>query len=416
MTVLHTRLGSPQAPSTQVLAARDDTATPLDKYTFAAMPGLPEHLPCPAGGTATRRRKVATSVQPTESSAHQVQIDAREVPHSAPKRFLDGADALLVNGAAEKLRAVLQSMNVDQRRVALESLPLQVRAALLAFMKSAREVPTPALRPAHPGAAVREARSSMAGDANVRAIENVHGTAYQAQMRIGHLRVYTPAQPRLEAAMEHQEVLEHLRRAALSAGEEIWGQPARFCRLCSEVMEERGTSEERLGLGAFVYMRADEWIDRSRVITTPVLKLADALAVHSRLLRARQTSWASLRAEWASLLCRTRLARKRGLSLAEAEATAERARRGLLERQLRQAARALERALVRKQRSTTTALKKCERAHRKAVKGLATQAAQERVAAKHRQQLRDARWRWLCRADLTTAEMLRGPPEHLAKA
>eukprot|EP00418_Pyrodinium_bahamense_P072314 CAMPEP_0179081144 /NCGR_PEP_ID=MMETSP0796-20121207/36516_1 /TAXON_ID=73915 /ORGANISM="Pyrodinium bahamense, Strain pbaha01" /LENGTH=370 /DNA_ID=CAMNT_0020778521 /DNA_START=234 /DNA_END=1346 /DNA_ORIENTATION=+ len=370
MTVLHTRLGSPQAPSTQVLAARDDTATPLDKYTFAAMPGLPEHLPCPAGGTATRRRKVATSVQPTESSAHQVQIDAREVPHSAPKRFLDGADALLVNGAAEKLRAVLQSMNVDQRRVALESLPLQVRAALLAFMKSAREVPTPALRPAHPGAAVREARSSMAGDANVRAIENVHGTAYQAQMRIGHLRVYTPAQPRLEAAMEHQEVLEHLR----------------------------------------------EWIDRSRVITTPVLKLADALAVHSRLLRARQTSWASLRAEWASLLCRTRLARKRGLSLAEAEATAERARRGLLERQLRQAARALERALVRKQRSTTTALKKCERAHRKAVKGLATQAAQERVAAKHRQQLRDARWRWLCRADLTTAEMLRGPPEHLAKA
>merc|ERR1712018_117621 len=92
-----------------------------------------------------------------------------------------------------------------------------------------------------------------------------------------------------------------------------------------------GTSEHKLGLSVFVCMRADRWIDRSKTINSPVMALADAVAVHLQLLQAEETSWECLRAAWVALMLRTRHAQAKRLSMADAEAVAENARQGLLQ-------------------------------------------------------------------------------------
>merc|ERR1712039_518707 len=84
-------------------------------------------------------------------------------------------------------------------------------------------------------------------------------------------------------------------------------------------------------------MRADEWICRPATITSPVMTLKDAVAMHMKLCAARQTSWQKLRAEWVLLMRQTQHARVRKLSQQEAMEYADLCHHELLKRRLKQA-------------------------------------------------------------------------------
>merc|ERR1712216_580106 len=133
--------------------------------------------------------------------------------------------------------------------------------------------------------------------------------------------------------------------AIYSAGNDIWEHPQDFCTVFSEALHCAGTSSEQIGISVFIFMRADEWISRSATITSPVMPLQDAVVVHARLLAARKTSWAHLRAQWVQLMLQTQHARFQRLSQAQAEAIAEKARLPHLEKQLRHAVAAAEHAM-----------------------------------------------------------------------
>lgn len=385
------------------------------------MPALPEpdsHQPLAVEGAAAPAAAAATAPSSTKRPSSRSPAAAppkrRRVPARAPGEAASGRVELKemsqLNVALERLRAVLQSMRAEHRRAVLERTAVPVRAALAAFMKEARAAAKSSCTP-WPKTVVP--RPSMAGDANVRTLKNASGCAYQAQLRIGSLRMYTKAEATQSTAMRHLAVLAQLRREVVAVGGGIWEQHGRFCQILAEVLRQHRTSEEALGLGVFVYMRADEWIDRSRAITTPVAGLPRALEMHSRLSRARRADWAALRAEWIPLLRCTRAARRRGLSAAGAEALAEAARRGLLGRQAAQAVRAVERALGRRRRCEAKTIKKRAATLRRTAGALASRAAEEKRLAAQRRNLERARWRWMRRTDLTTAEMLEGPPRHL---
>merc|ERR1711972_1910 len=84
-------------------------------------------------------------------------------------------------------------------------------------------------------------------------------------------------------------------------------------------------------------MRADEWICSPATITSPVMTLKDAVAIHMKLCTARQTSWQKLRAEWVLLMRQTQHARVRKLSQQEAMEYADLCHYKLLKRRLKQA-------------------------------------------------------------------------------
>merc|ERR1711870_184139 len=126
-------------------------------------------------------------------------------------------------------------------------------------------------------------------------------------------------------------IFTQIRQEIDGAGEGIWKNPDQFCSIIKNVFINNGTCETKLGLSVFICMRADKWIDRSKTINSPVVTLADAVAIHSQLLQAQETSWESLRAEWVALMLRTRHGRARRLSVADAVTIAEKARQGLLQ-------------------------------------------------------------------------------------
>lgn len=313
--------------------------------------------------------------------------------------------------ALERLQQVLRFMTTEERRSSIAGLSPRMRAALLAFMEGA---------PARAGALPGRMRNAEGMDdeghrkafkgTDVRTIRSSHGVRYVAQLRIRHLRLYTTGQPCGEVASRHHMFLARFRNAVDSAGEAIWHEPTRFCSLFEDILRQHGISERDMGLSTFIYMRADQWIDRTKAITSPILSLPEAVALHARLLRARATSWDSLRKEWAQLLCRTQKTRARRLSLVEAEDIAEQAHRRHVRRRMAVAVGRVEVALASQDKENNIEAKRRARAQ-----GV---APTEVVASKRRdlrqiKQARAEKWRWLCRSDLSAAEILQGPPQHL---
>lgn len=190
---------------------------------------------------------------------------------------------------------------------------------------------------------------------DVRCIKGLHMTRYQAQLRINHLRMYTREVADIETAIKHQMIFVQFRHAIDAVGESVWTNPDQFCSIFRCILKNKGVSENQFGLRVFVCMRADEWIDRTKTINSPVMALADALRVRSQLLSARQTSWESLRVEWVALMLRTHHARTKLLSQADAEAIAEKARQSCLKHHLKQAIHGLHRVLNRKKHTKASA-------------------------------------------------------------
>lgn len=266
--------------------------------------------------------------------------------------------------ALERLRTVLQSMEVPERRAAIQNLASDVQLALLAFMETrtahirrrivAREDTAGRLVPADEDYPKRLPCTWSREAVRARTREVTRSTTHQARANIKALRLYTRSTSESEAAMERQAALAQIRHslAAESALDlNFWDQPRRVLSICRAVLGECGTSEKELELRAFVHMRASRWLGQGYQIASPAMALMKALHWHARLLRARAASWEAFRAEWVCLMqCDGYLRRKR-LTQVEAEAIADKARGSVLRRRLEGAVRSVERILHREERS-----------------------------------------------------------------
>jgi curved DNA-binding protein CbpA len=317
------------------------------------------------------------------------------------------------NGTLELMRATLQDLSAAQRRTEIAHMPVRIRSELLAFMSRQR---SPDLSSqAHKKKTKRKPPGNTQHGAcsrgtDVRTIKHAQKTSYQAQLRIRHLRMYTRSQAKIETALSHQMVLIQVRQEMDAAGEQIWSDSRKFCSLFMSVLRDSSTSIEELGLSVFIYMRADEWIGRCAAITSPVMPLEEALAIHSRLVVARRTSWAQLRAEWVLLMRQTQHARLYQLSQENAEVVADKARVGFLQGRLKKAVRVVERAITLRGQAEQKARAQC---HMRSAKEKVVAAAARRQAMVRQQREWAARRQWYRRADLTMEEIMQGPPPDL---
>uniref|UniRef100_A0A7S4R4M8 Uncharacterized protein n=1 Tax=Alexandrium monilatum TaxID=311494 RepID=A0A7S4R4M8_9DINO len=336
-----------------------------------------------------------------------VSFEMPSVPTAPTDATLDG------------LRSALQDLPKPDRLEGIRRLAPAVRAALLAFMErrspkssspsssrpDAADEAAPAPPPPHTAPRGRAARRLCA--AGVRAVSSLK---YKAHVDVKALRIYTRAYARRELALQSQEALWRLRSALVAAStldSEFWDRPEEVCQRFREVLCACGTSPEKLGLAVYVSLRADRWLGRRFHITTPVLPLLDALRLHSRLLRARDLSWEALREAWLS-------APRPKRSAPGAEARAREARWQALGRQAARAARAAARALDAVSRGAARERREALRAAASSSRAAAGAARAAAAARRRAAGLRRERWRWLRRKDLTTEELLRGPPAELA--
>lgn len=239
-----------------------------------------------------------------------------------------------IDQALQRLRAVLQHMDKPLRTALMSSISLRVQKSLIDFMKRAPETATPLLD-------FQEKSPQRTASRCTRIVTS--GSKSNAQLDIEHLRVYT-RWGQLEAAIEHQLVLVKVRDRIVTASDadnDVWSKPEEISQIFEGVLSEQGTSMKEFGLSMYVEMRAPEWVDSSHHITSPVVSLAEAVDLRSRLLLARSTSWDILCAEWIDLLQRGR----NGRSLEEAKSYVHQARRNFVEKRLSHAASSVERAL-----------------------------------------------------------------------
>lgn len=141
-------------------------------------------------------------------------------------------------------------------------------------------------------------------------------------------------------------------------------------------------------------------------ITSPVMSLSRALEVHSRILLARRTSWAALRAEWICLMQHKKTFQVPGSSPCRAQSVADSARKRALKKLLTKAALKATKTLQHEHRRKVRALQM--QARQDAAEQSRMKSANRAAALLHKQALRQ-RVQWLRRRDLTTEELLCGP-------
>lgn len=240
-------------------------------------------------------------------------------------------------GALTSLREVLRSMEVDARRAAIEGFKPHVRVALLAFMEqsgnevSKRQVARP--------------REVLPIRGSVWTVRRNSMLKFKARVYFGSLCLTTREQTELAMAQRHQAILERVRGAVTirgAADPEFWEDSDAILHVCRLTMEANYTSEDALGISAFVMLRARQWLGDIRIVSEATT-LSSALATRTRLLNARATSWEALRSEWLALLQGAH--RKNKPSRQQAEETVDAARCAVLRRQLLRGVYAVERAL-----------------------------------------------------------------------
>lgn len=313
------------------------------------------------------------------------------------------------------LRHVLQCMKEDQRRSAIQGLAPRVQKALVRFMEtfsnpqviastakssSLHSKDTPKSTALVHSGIVRGARAALC---------NADST-YKAHVHIKALRFYTRGQPRLEVALERQIVLVQIRQALAAASAEnpfLWEDAAETCQICEAVLRANATSEEDLGLSAYIYLRAGHWLPKGCTIISPVMPLKEVLELHCRFLGARRASWQHLRGEWVQLMQSIRQPTSKRKTLREAEIIADKARAVALRVQLERAVGFVERTLSLEERRAS-ARRKVEA--RRATRARIAAATAERRLARQQAEARRERRRWSRRSDLTMEDILKGPP------
>jgi len=247
--------------------------------------------------------------------------------------------SLHMDQALRRLRDLLQHMDKPLRSRLMSSIPLRVQQALVDFMKKVPKQAREMLEsldhsPGAMGSACTRLQTKSQGSSSKNS---------KAMLDIEHLRFYT-RWTTLEAAIEQQLILAKLQdriTAASDSDESFWSKPANTRQIFDDLLAEHETSMDTFGISVYVEMRTPEWVGSRHHITSPVLPLEEAIALRSRLLHARSTSWESVREEWIPLL----QSGKNSCSLAEAEERLLQARRSFLERQLPHAVKSVQRAL-----------------------------------------------------------------------
>lgn len=176
-------------------------------------------------------------------------------------------------------------------------------------------------------------RMSVSGVTGIQTDKRKPGSKYKAHMNIKSLRLYTNGNAKIEVAIEHYIILVQIREALLVAVAEDpgkWEKPEEIDCICSQVLRENSTSAVEIGLTAFVSIQAPKWLAKTCTIMSPVMSFTEAVHVHARMRRARQTSWEALRAEWVELMQYKRYIRAKIRTEAEAHAIADEARKRFL--------------------------------------------------------------------------------------
>lgn len=271
-------------------------------------------------------------------------IDSMARTHTLLRTAKVAKDTSRRRAAVTRLAGILKSVRqVSSARLKqmLDDMKPGLKEALLTYMKT----PQVAVDESGRTSSFIPADGPFYWGSSIRTTKDAKTPRYQPQLRMRYLRIETRAQRDVEVAFHHQACLVHACSAVTAAGIDIWDDASRFCQIFEAGLREAGLPLESLGLSAHIFMRADDMFCRPAVITSPVMTLGRALAVHAQLSRAHRESWESLRAAWVPLMRSTRHARRRALSEPEAFAIADRARLALLERRFARASRAAERAV-----------------------------------------------------------------------
>lgn len=260
------------------------------------------------------------------------------------------------------LRLVLQSMSSSHREEAILNLTADLRLELKRYMEHLRHRKVVV----DPGGVSRRLvrrsidKADMTGSAFFENVRNynigkvychkgVTRIRYQANIHVHSLRLYTFEQSDFETAVDHQIILVQLKNAlnmgSLKDGG-FWENPKNALSVCEAVLRANDTTEARIGLRAWVHMRAPRWLHHRYRIASAATTLAHALEFHRRLLRARECSWIELRSEWLALM---QGGRKR-LSSQQAELIADRARHETLKEQFSRAVKNVQRMLDERKR------------------------------------------------------------------
>jgi hypothetical protein len=250
----------------------------------------------------------------------------------------------------------------------------------------------------------------------LHACATTHRPTYKAHLHIKALRFYTLAHPNLEVALDRQMMLMQLRQALVAANKThscLW-EDAHATYKIMEVLNANRTSEIDMGLCSYVYLRAANLLVQNRTIISPVMPLIEALELHSRLLRARRTSWQALRAEWIDIMLSARQPLAKRKTLVDAEVIADEARSEALKIQFTRLARRLAKSVEHDE-------KRASRQHRKMVQHLRNEQrkmvtsrklalASRRLFRREDEAKHKLRQEWMKRSDLTMDDIMRGPP------
>lgn len=237
---------------------------------------------------------------------------------------------------------------MKSRREVCTGMSQVMRKALVRVMTDSPCKVSPHVRNTHACRAWPTRHKPQSNGTSIRTCNRARRTMYQAQMHVKALRLYARPQESLDSAIQHQIQFSHLRYAMAAeekADPNTWFDAKKMYQMCKTLLEEMATSENDLGLRAFVHIRAQSWLGQSVQITSASTTLCGALDAHARLLVARATSWDVFRAEWIQLMLN-----KRRFTLTEAEAVADRARQTALQQQVVKALRGAEQALDKEQR------------------------------------------------------------------
>jgi len=293
------------------------------------------------------------------SPAPHWDLDARR-RRSAVRRAAAGSHrgATAVAAALECLRGALQDLPAEERRRSILELPPQLRAALLTFMQRQQAAILPSRTKLAAASQTSCKSRSQPADTNLQhsepaarrtaalisPLQGVVHTRFQVHTQFLDLRIYTREFSTMEAAVRAQEIVTQLRDTLFNLeahSPASWQDDAPAA--CAGVLTQWGTSDEALGLRAWVQLRAHRYLGPRHKISSPVGALCDIFQVHRRLLLARATSWEALRTEWEHLL-----RMEKGLSEKEATRHIDGVRREALRGRLAHALQRLRHALARR--------------------------------------------------------------------
>jgi len=319
-----------------------------------------------------------------------------------------------VDDALEHMRMLLQSMTAPQRVSAIRTTSSDVRRLLLAFMQKPRTVQPVASRTSSfvkPSRGYKTLKRCvpLSGDSGVRAIHSALGTRYRAHLVIRGLRLYTNTSD-YEAAIEHHIIFVQMRDAVAAEAAtdpSVWTKPDKLLGIMQGVLIGNGSSEKAIGLHVFVYTRARPWLDNDTYITSPVMRLSEAVSLYARLISAQNESWESLRTQWDSLLqLKQKAPTTKMLPKVDAEKMVDQARQRALHRQFHQAEQRVKRALRHEEFVAQKANALAAREKRRSALAEARALALERKAAKQRKRMWQVR-RKLCKC-MTMEDIMQG--------